>query len=44
MEDYVKTVEDEPTWELDEYHIEHLKELGLYEEEKQIGSEFISRQ
>ena len=44
MEDYVRTVEDEPTWELDEHHIEHLKELGLYEEEKEIGSEFISRQ
>ena len=43
MEDYVKTKKDEPTWELDEHHIEHLKELGLYEEEKP-GEEFISRQ
>ena len=42
MEDYVKTRKDEPDWELDEHHIEHLKELGLYEEEKP-GDEFISR-
>jgi len=43
MEDYVKTKRDEPDWELDEHHIEHLKELGLYEEENP-GEEFISRQ
>ena len=43
MEDYVKTRDDEPDWELDEHHIEHLKELGLYEEEKP-GEEYISRQ
>lgn len=42
MEDYVKTKKDEPDWELDEHHIEHLKELGLYEEEKP-GDEYISR-
>ena len=42
MEDYVKTRDDEPDWELDQHHIEHLKELGLYEEEKP-GDEFISR-
>ena len=43
MEDYVSTKRDEPDWELDEYHIEHLKELGLFKEEKP-GEEFISRQ
>ena len=43
MEDYVRTKDDEPHWELDEHHIEHLKELGLYEEEKP-GEEYISRQ
>ena len=43
MEDYVKTRDDEPDWELDEHHIEHLKELGLYEDKKP-GEEFISRQ
>ena len=42
MEDYVKTRDDEPTWELDEHHIEHLKELGLFDEEKP-GEEYISR-
>jgi len=44
MEDYVKTKDDEPDWELDEAHIEHLKSLGLYEEDnKEDGSEYISR-
>ena len=43
MEDYVKTRNDEPDWELDEAHIEHLKSLGLYDEEKDDGSEYISR-
>jgi hypothetical protein len=45
MEDYVRTKADEPDWELDEHHIEHLKELGLYDEEedKNDGSEYISR-
>lgn len=42
MEDYVKTKKDEPDWELDEHHKEHLKELGLYDEEKP-GDEYISR-
>ena len=42
MEDYVKTKRDEPDWELDEHHIEHLKELGLYDEENP-GEEYISR-
>ena len=44
MEDYVKTVDDQPNWELDEHHIEHLKELGLYQEEERPGNEYISRQ
>ena len=45
MEDYVRTRDDEPDWDLDEHHIEHLKELGLYddEESKNDGSEYISR-
>ena len=43
MEDYVKTRDDEPDWELDEHHIEHLKELGLYDDKKP-GEEYISRQ
>ena len=44
MEDYVKTIDDQPNWELDEHHIEHLKELGLYQEEERPGNEYISRQ
>ena len=45
MEDYVRTRDEEPTWELDEHHIEHLKELGLYDEKEEdmSGEEFISR-
>jgi hypothetical protein len=42
MEDYVRTRDDEPEWDLDLHHIEHLKELGLYDDEKP-GEEFISR-
>lgn len=42
MEDYAKTRDAEPDWELDEHMIEHLKELGLYDE-KDDGSEYISR-
>ena len=44
MEEDVKTVDDQPNWELDEHHIEHLKELGLYQEEERPGNEYISRQ
>ena len=45
MEDYVRTKDDEPDWELDQAHIEHLKSLGLYDddEEQSPGSEYISR-
>ena len=45
MEDYIPSKE-EFAWELDEYHLEHLKSLGLYkdEEEKPIGHEYITRQ
>jgi hypothetical protein len=42
MEDYVRTKDEEPDWDLDEHHIEHLKELGLYEEDSNPGDEFIS--
>jgi hypothetical protein len=42
MEDYVKTKVDEPDWEMNQAHIEHLRELGLYDEEED-GSEYISR-
>ena len=42
MEDYVKTKKDEPDWEMNQAHIDHLKDLGLYDEEED-GSEYISR-
>lgn len=43
MEDYLDKNGEEFTWELDEHHIEHLKELGLYEEDENPGDEYISR-
>ena len=43
MEDYIDKNGEDFDWELDEHHIEHLKELGLYEEENP-GEEYISRQ
>ena len=44
MEDYVDRNVEEVSWELDEHHIEHLKELGLYQEEEKPGEKYISRQ
>ena len=44
MEDYVDRNVEEVNWELDEDHIEHLKELGLYQEEEKPGEKYISRQ
>lgn len=43
MEDYLDKNGQEYTWELDEHHIEHLKELGLYDDEQKPGEEYISR-
>lgn len=43
MEDYVDKKVKDFDWELDEYHLERLKELGLHDDEIP-GSEFISRQ
>jgi len=42
MEDYVKTRADEPDWEMNQAHVDHLKELGLYDDDDE-GSEYISR-
>ena len=44
LEGYVDNKPKTVNWELDEHHIQHLKELGLYEEEDNSGSEFISCQ
>lgn len=43
-EDYLDRNVEEIDWELDEHHIEHLKELGLYQEEEKPGEKYISRQ
>jgi len=43
QEHYVDKSKEEFEWEMDEHTIEHLKELGLYEEEKRPGDEYISR-
>ena len=47
MEDYTINdntfnKDDEPIWDLDDTHIEHLKELGLWDS-KEDGNEFIDR-
>lgn len=43
MEDYVELQVKDYDWEIDQAHIDHLKELGLWEEDKKPGDEFISR-
>lgn len=40
--EYVDHSNDDREWEMDESHKEHLKELGLYDDEKP-GEEYISR-
>lgn len=44
MEDYMQNRQGaDPDWDLDEYHLEHLKSLGLHQDDPEPGSEFISR-
>jgi hypothetical protein len=43
MEDYVEKKVEKFDWELDQAHIDHLRELGLWQDEKKPGEEFISR-
>jgi hypothetical protein len=40
--DYVDHTKDDKQWEMDEHHMEHLKDLGLFNEESP-GDEYISR-
>ena len=40
--DYVEHAEQDRKWEMDEHHMEHLKELGLYNEDSP-GEEYISK-
>jgi len=44
MEDYLDKNGEQVDWELDEYQIEHLKSLNLYQEEEKPGDKYISRQ
>jgi len=44
MEDFVDRITPDIDWQLDEHHIEHLKSLGLFEDDdKRPGEEYISR-
>lgn len=42
MEDYVEKQATEPDFEIDDYMKEHLKELGLWQEQLKPGEEYIS--
>lgn len=42
MEDYSKA-EEEPDWEMEDWQLDHLRDLGLDKEEKSPGDEYISR-
>lgn len=42
MEHYVES-KDEFQWEMDEHIVEHLKDLGLHQDEEKPGEEYISR-
>ena len=43
QEHYVDQSDKEFEWEMDEHILEHLKELGLADDDPEIGSEYISR-
>jgi hypothetical protein len=44
IEDFVQPLQtNDVNWELDEYYKEHFKELGIMDEEKEDGEEFVSR-
>lgn len=43
QEHYIDQSDKEFKWEMDEHILEHLKDLGLYEEEQKPGEEYISR-
>lgn len=44
IEDFVQPLQtNDINWELDEYYKEHFKELGIMDEEKEDGEEFVSR-
>jgi 5-methylcytosine-specific restriction endonuclease McrA len=39
---YTNNKDDEPTWDLDDAHIQHLKDLGLWDDSSE-GDEFIDK-
>lgn len=44
IEDFVQPLQtNDVNWELDEYYKEHFKDLGIMDEEKEDGEEFVSR-
>jgi hypothetical protein len=44
LEDYnPSTFESKVDWELDDYYKEHLQQLGVIEQDGELGSEFISK-
>lgn len=43
QEHYIDKSDEEFEWEMDEHIIEHLKELGLADDDPEPGSEYISR-
>lgn len=44
IEDFVQPLQtNDVNWELDEYYKEHFKDLGLIDEDKEDGEEFVSR-
>lgn len=43
QEHYVDQSDKEFEWEMDEHILEHLKDLGLADDDPEIGSEYISR-
>ena len=44
LEDYVPHNQSQVDWEIDESYIEHLQSLGLWEEAKTPGDEYIARE
>jgi hypothetical protein len=44
LEDYVPRNQAEVDWEIDESYIDHLKSLGLWEDEIKPGEEYIARE
>ena len=43
QEHYIDQSDKEFEWEMDEHILEHLKDLGLAQDDPEIGSEYISR-